>query len=141
MQSAYDVEFRGTFGDAFRCARPDFFKGEGVSTRRIGIAAKGTEFAVRAADIRRIDVPVDVVVADIAVTLLADVIREPADGQEIVRFEKPQAFLSVEALAGENFISNWPEAGVCELEFGGHFRWFCASRVRHERRSAPEKQE
>src|SRR3984885_7204135 len=122
MQSAYDVEFRGAFGDTFRCARPDFFKGECVSARRIRIAAKGTKFAMRAADVCRIDVPVDIVVADVTVTLLADVIREPADGQEIVRFEKPQAFLSVEALAGENFIGNWPEAGVCELEFGGHFR-------------------
>jgi hypothetical protein len=38
---------------------------------------------MRAADVRRIDVAIDVVIADVAVALLADVISEPADGQKI----------------------------------------------------------
>jgi hypothetical protein len=78
---------------------------------------------MRAADVRRIDVAIDVVIADVAVALLADVIREPANGQEIIRFEEPHAFVCVEAFSSENFIGNRPEARVCDLEFRIHSRW------------------
>ncbi len=54
------------------------------------------------ANIRGIDVPVDVVVADISVFLLADVIPKPAKRKQIVRLVKRDAVFRVEALAGEN---------------------------------------
>jgi hypothetical protein len=57
---------------------------------------------MRYANIRGINVPVDVVVADIAVFLLADVIREPAKRKQIVRLVKRDAVFRIEALAGEN---------------------------------------
>jgi hypothetical protein len=57
---------------------------------------------MRYANIRGINVPVDVVVADIAVFLLADVIREPSERKQVVRLVKRDAVFRVEALAGEN---------------------------------------
>ena len=39
---------------------------------------------MRDADVGRINVPVDIEIADLAVALLADVIREPANRQQIV---------------------------------------------------------
>src|SRR5487761_620370 len=83
MQAAHDVKFRRAFGDALPGALPDFLERVGVRARGIVVAPKSAEFAMRAADIRRIDVPVDVVVADVAVTLRATVFREPADSQQV----------------------------------------------------------
>ena len=88
MQAADDVKFGRAFGDAFGRARPDFFERERVCAGRVRVAAKSAELAVRAADIGRIDVAVDVVIADVAVALFADMIGEPADRQQIVRFDR-----------------------------------------------------
>jgi len=84
MQAANDVKFGGAFGDALRRALPDFFLRVGVGARGILVAAKRAETAMRAADVCRIDVAIDVVVAGVSVAQLANVIREPADGQKII---------------------------------------------------------
>src|SRR6185437_7655588 len=116
MQSADDVEFGGAFGDALRGALKDFLEGKCVSARGIGRAAKRAEFAMRDADVCGIDVAVDVEKADVAMTLLADMIGEPAQGQEIVRFEEREAVFGGEALASEHFGRNGLEAKVGDLE-------------------------
>ena len=46
---------------------------------------------MRHADVGGIDVAVDVEIADVAVALFADVIGEPADGEQVVRLEEREA--------------------------------------------------
>ena len=57
---------------------------------------------MRYANIRGVNVPVDVVVADIPVFLLADVIAKPSERKQIVRLIQRDAIFRVEALASEN---------------------------------------
>ena len=57
---------------------------------------------MRYANIRGVNVAVDVVVADISVLLLADVIPKPSEGKQIVRLVKRDAVFRIETLAGEN---------------------------------------
>ena len=102
MQPADDVKFRGAFGHALRRASHISSSAIRVRPRRVGRAAKGAQLAVRHANVRGIDVPVDVEVADVPVALLAHVVREPADGQQVVRFEQRQAVFGRQALAGEH---------------------------------------
>ena len=80
MQAADHVKFRGSLAHALLGALPDFFEGESVGAGRVGLAAKGAEFAMGHADVGGIDVAIDVEVADIAVALLANVVGEPAEG-------------------------------------------------------------
>src|SRR6185312_200465 len=98
------MEFSRAFRDALPRSLPDFF--ERVAVRAVGlfVSPKSAKLAMRAADIRGIDVPVDVVVADVAVTLLANMIREPSNGQQIARFIERQAILSRKPLASEHFL-------------------------------------
>ena len=107
MQPADDVKFRRALGDALRRARPDFILAEGISARRVRIAAESAQPAMRHADIGRIDVPVDVVIADVAVQLLAHPIRQPADRHQVVRFVKPQAFFGVQPRARPTLFRRW----------------------------------
>ncbi len=115
MQPADNVKFRRALGDAFRRARPDFLLAEGIGARRVSIAAKGAQAAMRHAYVRRIDVPVDVVIADVAVQLLAHPVRKPADGHQVVRFVKPQAFFGIEPRAGQYFFGDGLEPRVSDL--------------------------
>lgn len=75
---------------------------------------------MRAADIRGIDVPVDVVVAEVAVTLLANMIRQPSNGEQIARFVQRQAILSRKPLVGEHFRRNRFEPRVGDVKVGVH---------------------
>ncbi len=74
MQAAYDVKFGGAFGYAVGGAGPDFFLAEGVGAGGVFVAAESAEAAVGDADVCGIDVAIDVVIADVAVALFADVI-------------------------------------------------------------------
>src|ERR1700752_555655 len=103
MQAADDVEFRGAFACALLSALINFFQGKSISSRGIGVAAKSAEFAMRYADVCGIEVAIDVVVGDVALAVLANVVGEPADGEEIGRAVQGDAIFSVEACAGEHF--------------------------------------
>jgi len=83
VQAADDVKLQRPFAHALFRARINFIQCKIVSARRIRIAAKRAQFAVRHANIRRIDMPVDIVVCDVAVLFLAHVIRQPAHGKQI----------------------------------------------------------
>ncbi len=83
MQSADDVKFSCTFANPLLGALIDFVQRIGVGTGRIGIAAKSAQFAMRHANIGRINVAVDVEVRHVAVLVFAHVVREPSDGQQV----------------------------------------------------------
>ncbi len=87
MQPAHDVKFRRAFAHALRRARPNFIQRVRVSPRRIRRPPKRAQPAMRHANIRGIDVPVDVEVANVPVPLLAHVVRQPAHGKQIVRLK------------------------------------------------------
>src|SRR6202171_6805747 len=103
MQAADDVEFGGAFADALFGALVDFFECKGVSAGSVGIAAESAELAMGDANVGRVDVAIDVEVGDVAVALLADVVGEPTDGEEIGRAIERDTVGGVKALPGENF--------------------------------------
>ncbi len=121
MQAAHDVKFRCAFADALLGALVDLFKSEGVGAGSVGIAAEGAQLAMRDANVRRIDVPVDVVIGDVPVALFADVVGEPADGEKIRRTVQCDAIVHAEAFAGENFVCDGLQPYVGNGEFA-HFR-------------------
>ena len=107
MQAADNVNFRGAFANALRRALVHFFEGEGVSAGGSGIAAESAELAMGHTNVRGIDVAVDVVISDVAVALFADVIGQPADGEQIGRFVESDAVVEGQALAGEGLCRRW----------------------------------
>src|SRR6185437_3496260 len=119
------MKFRRAFCDALPRALPNFF--ERVAVRSIGIfvAPECAQAAVSAADVRRIDVPVDVVVAEVAVALLANMIREPSNGQQIARFIERQAILSRKPLASEHFLRDSRQFWIANDWLRHGFRKFC----------------
>ena len=82
MQSADHVKFRGAGANAFFGPLVDFIEREIVCAGRVRVASKRAQFAMRHANVRGIDVPVHVEIADVAMARFADVVREPANGQE-----------------------------------------------------------
>src|SRR5437868_13435309 len=85
---------------------------------RAGIAGlqarERAEKATGNADVGGFETDVVVVEGPAAVTLLALTVRQPADGQQIRRFEETPAVLHVEALAGVQFFRDLSEAGGVE---------------------------
>ena len=75
MQTSHDVEL----GNRFRVARSgrleSLFQGHGVSARRVFLAAKSAQPAGGNADIRGINMAIDVEISLVAVQKLASVIR------------------------------------------------------------------
>src|SRR3984893_10911352 len=120
VQPAYNVEFRCAFRHALPGAREDFLEREGISARRIRRASKRAQLAMRHADIRGIDVPVDVEVADVSVAFLAHVVGQPANRQQVVRPVECQTVFGRQASTGENVLGNWLEPRIADTKFGGH---------------------
>ncbi len=126
MQATDDVEFRGPFAHALFRALVNFLQRKRVRARRARISAKRTQLAVRHANIGGIDVPVDIEVRHVAVPLLANVIRQPSNRQQIRRAVKRNAVLTSEALPGEHSLRN----RLQPLIGNGQFRHLlCTSRV------------
>src|SRR6267142_2397078 len=116
MQAADNVEL----GDSFRVAGcgclPSFFQCHGVGAGLIFLTAKCAEATGGHADIRGIDMPIDVEIADVAVLLFANMVCEPADGQEVARAKQGKTVVKVQTLASHNFGSDRLEGAVVRLE-------------------------
>src|SRR5712664_359606 len=72
---------------------------------------------MRDAYVGRIDVAIDVEKAGIAVTLLADGIRKPANGEKVRRAIERDAVLEAQALACENLVRNRLQPLVGDSKF------------------------
>ena len=83
MQAADNVKLGRTFPYALFGTLIDFFESVSVCARGIRVAPKSAKFAMRDADIRGVDVAVDVEVRHVAVLFLAHVIRHPADREQV----------------------------------------------------------
>ena len=125
MQAADHVEFGGAFAHALLGALPDFLEREGVGAGRVGIAAEGAQLAMRHADVGGIDVAIDVEVADVAVALLANVVGEPAEGQQVGRAVEREAVVGVQALAGQDFLGDGLQPRVVNHQIGRQIRHQC----------------
>ena len=85
------------------------------------------------ADVRGINVAVDVEIADVAVALFAHVIGEPADGEQVVRLEEREAIIGGKAITSEDFGRDGFEVRVDDSEFCAQrleltLSFFCGSR-------------
>src|SRR6266568_6401505 len=72
---------------------------------------------MRNADIGWIDVTIDVEVANVPVPLLPDVIRQPAQRQQIGRAVKRDSILEAQPLSGKNFFGNRLQSLVGDCKF------------------------
>src|SRR5260370_40786632 len=104
MQAANHVKFGRAFAHALLGALVNLFESERVRAGSIRIAAERAELAMRDAHVGRIDVAIDVEETGIAVTLLANGIREPAEGEQVGRAVERDAILKIQALASEDFV-------------------------------------
>ena len=118
VQATYDVKFGRAFADALGGALKHFIESpaKSIGTGRVRRAPKGAKLAMGHADVRRIDVAINVVVAEVAVTLFANVIRKPAQRQHVVGLEEGDALRHVETLASQHFGGDRIEAAVADLQ-------------------------
>ena len=94
MQSTDDVELGDRLGVSGGCGFESFFQRHGVSAGRIFLASEGAEAAGGDADVGRIDVAIDVEVGLIAMHALANVVRQPADGEDVAGAVEREARLA-----------------------------------------------
>ena len=99
VEAADDVELRDAVVPAGRGLRDGFLDRHRVAAVHAGLPRPGAERAVDPAEVRRVQVAVDVVVADVPVLLLADEVRERADAEDVGRREERDAVLEREAPA------------------------------------------
>ena len=85
MQSADNVELGNRFGVAGSGRLESFFQRHGVGAGSIFLASKSAQAASGHANIRRIDMAVDVEVRLVAMHPLANPVGQPADGQDVAR--------------------------------------------------------
>ena len=122
MQAADDVKL----GDRFRVAGGRRLKGlfqrHGVGAGRIFLASERAQAAGGDADVRRIDVAVDVEVRGVAVHPLAHPVGQPADGENVAGAVKGESVGLVQALSGQDFVLDRMETGVVGLKWmrAGH---------------------
>ena len=83
MQPADHVEFGGAFAHALFGALVNLFEREGVGARRVRIAPKGAELAMRDADVGGIDVAVDVEISRRCRGAFRELIGQPANCEQI----------------------------------------------------------
>src|SRR5579859_5714110 len=83
MESANDVEFRDRFGIAGGRSFESLFERHGVGAGRVLLAAKGAQSAGGDANVRGIDVAVDVEISLVAVHALADQVGHPPHGENV----------------------------------------------------------
>src|SRR5581483_3393288 len=104
MQTAYDVELCDGLGVTRRGGLECLFQRHGVCPGSVLLAAKGAQAAGGNADIGGIDMAIDVEVSLVPVQALANVIRKPADSQNVSSAIKSQSIFLSKALAGKDFL-------------------------------------
>ncbi len=114
VEPADDVEL----GDAVVPARgrlaDGLFDRHRVAAGDARLPSPRAEAAVDPAEVRRVQVAVDVVVAPVPVPPLSLAVREGADAEEVRRAEEDEAVLEREPLAGEGSFGHPAERGVGE---------------------------
>ena len=116
MQSADDVKFGDRLGVSGSRGFESLFERHGVGAGRVLLASEGAQAAGRHANIRRIDVPVDVEVRLVAVHALAHVVGHPADGENVAGAVEREGIVGVKPLAGKDFVVNRRQPRIVGLK-------------------------
>src|SRR5437588_6879164 len=82
MQPADDVKFGHGFAITRGRGLPGFFERHGVGTRTVLLASEGAQATSSNANIRWIDMSVNVEIADVAIHPLTHQVSQPADSQD-----------------------------------------------------------
>ena len=116
MQSANDMKFGDRLGVSGGGGLESFFERHGVGAGRVLLAAEGAQPARRHANIRRIDVAVDVEVRLVAVHPLAHGVGQPAHGQNVAGAVQGKGVVGFKPFAGEDFLVDRREARIVGLK-------------------------
>src|SRR6185437_13295875 len=95
---------------------PCLFERHCVRAVRIFLAPKRAQPTGSNADIRRIDVAIDVEKCRIAPHALAHMIRKPADSENIRGTIQRQTIFETQALGREYLFGNWAKPCILSLE-------------------------
>ena len=107
VQAADDVHLGAAVVDRLGAAGEDLLVAHHVALRVAQVGAERTERAAVDADVRRVEVRVDVVVGGVAVLPLADEVRQLADlGQRHVGPLEHEAVVERQPLAGFDFFAD-----------------------------------
>src|SRR5271156_1388335 len=102
MQTTDDVEFGDGLAIAGGSRLEGFLKCHGIRARRIFLTSEGAKAAGGHANIRRINVAIDIEVSLVAVHALAHGIRQPAYGKDIRRAVECEGVVLVEPFSSEH---------------------------------------
>ena len=107
VQAADDVHLGAAVLDRFGAAGEDLLVAHQVTLRVAQIGAKRAEHAAIDADVRRVEMRVDVVVGEVAVLALADEIGQLANfRQRHFGLLQHEAIFEREPLAGFDFVAD-----------------------------------
>ncbi len=116
MQSADDVKFGDGLGVTGSRGLEGLFERHGVGAGRVFLAAEGAQAAGGHADIRRIDMAVDVEISLVAVHALAHEVGHPAHGENVAGAVEGEGVVGAEALAGHDFSVDRRQARIVGLK-------------------------
>src|ERR1700730_4806402 len=106
MEAANHVEFRRAFAHSLFGPLVNLFECKRVRAGRVGIAAKRAKLAMRDAHVGGIDVAIYVEKTRVAVAVLADGVRKPANREQVRGAIEQDAVVKAQALACEHFVRN-----------------------------------
>ena len=116
MKASDNVEFGDGFGVSRGCGFESLVERHGVGAGRVFLAPEGAEAAGGDADIRGIDMAIDVEIGFVAMHALTNGIGQPADGEDISGTVKSKGIVDVEASALRDLFGDWVETGFVGLE-------------------------
>ena len=106
VQATDDVELRHRVAVSAARLGDALVDGELVTPRLVHLLRPRAERTVDPAEVRRVQIPVDVVKRGVAVPSLPDVVGEAAEADEIARRGEPDSVVEGESLAGKNFLGD-----------------------------------
>src|SRR5690348_11597078 len=116
MQPADDVKFSNRFGISRSCSLEGLLQRHRIGTRRIFLASESAQAARCYADIRRIDMAVDVEIRLVAMHPLTHEIGHPAHGEDIARPVKRKRISGIKTHARENFFMDRLQPRIVRLK-------------------------
>ena len=116
MQASHDVELGHRLAVAGGRCLPGLLERHRISARSIFLAAKGAEPASGNANVRWIDMPVDVEVRNVAMHPLAHQVGQPANRQNVSGAIEVDAVVEAETLFRHHFFSDRQQPRIVGLK-------------------------
>jgi len=117
VQATDDVKFSYSLTVSRGSSLESFIERHGIGAGSVFLATKRTETAGRDADVRRIDVTIDVEVRLVAVHAFADLVGHPAHGEDVAGAIEREGVGETEALAGNHLGVNRLQARIVSLKW------------------------